>query len=113
MELRLPWKAQTHTGVERIDGRTLDLLNIREPSAMRCFQFAFKHLFGTFWRNKEVAIKAFEVTNNFFFSDDGFNTVYRCRMTLSSEPCAFFAVHTLDLKITVINRIENVRRCTL
>src|SRR5581483_1833128 len=113
MELRLPRKAQAHSGIESAEWGARDLFDINQAGAVRGFQLTFEHLFRFARRHEEVAIEPLEIAIYALRRDNGFDAINGRRVTIGSHPRALLAVQALDLKVAVIEGVGEVRRRAL
>src|SRR5437868_15388674 len=110
MKLRLPRKMQAGTRIKVLQGSALDALHFRQSGAMCRCQFLIEHIRRFTGRHEQVTIQPFKVTVDFLLSDDRLDAVYGRGMTLSSKLCAFPAVHAFDLKVAIIESVDQMRR---
>src|SRR5688500_8149842 len=92
MKLCLSWKSQCWSGVERIPGHAVYFFNIDKSSAVCCFKFVVKDLFGVAWRHEEITIEPLEFALDSFFFADRFHLIDRGGVTLRSQPRTFLAM---------------------
>src|SRR5207244_2713900 len=76
---------------------------------MSCFELALQVRDRAAGWQKEIAVDPLKLAVNFFAGNDRLHPIDRGGMTLGVKPSKFFAQHFLDLKITIVERVDQVR----
>ena len=110
MNLSLVRESDRTMSLERFDGRVLDPLH-RQPGTLTCFEFLFQVLQRLVRRLKQVTVNSLEIALDLFGGGNSFHPIDRRAVALRRHSRPVFAVVFLDVVITVVERVHQVRRC--
>jgi hypothetical protein len=78
---------------------------------VRGFYFLIQHLCRFTGRNKKITIQPLKVAIDFFLPDNGLDPIDCCGVTFGGEPRALSSVQAFQVKVAIIERVDQVGRC--
>ncbi len=108
MKHPLRGKSEHRTFSQRVDGRTIEQFDRRQAGAMRGGELLFQNIPRGFGMTREISVRTQEAAINLLPSDDRLDRVDRHGVTGGRQTCAFDAMDSFQLEVTIVQCIAQV-----